>query len=124
MALLMGCMSSGVKVTETQLSKFRVGQTTSQQVVAALGQPTTSNVSSTGERTLVYTFFHYQTRPESLIPYVGPFVGGADTSNTNVVFVFNRSRLLERYDSSSGASGMSTGILSGARPEASTPVRP
>ena len=122
--LLAGCASAGVRVQESQLAQFHPGQTTYSEVVKALGPPSTSTLSSTGERMIVYSFFHYQTRPESFIPYVGPFVGGADTSNSNVVLVFDQHSILQRYDSSAGGMGVSTGILSGAKPEDRIQVRP
>jgi hypothetical protein len=114
LTLLSGCgMATGVRIEESQLSQFQAGKTTYPQVISALGPPTSSSVSSTGDRTISYTSFRYQTRPETFIPYVGLFVGGADTSNSTVVFVFGRDGILQRYDSSSGAVGSAMGGMSG-----------
>ena len=38
---------------------------------------------------MAYTFAETKIRPETFIPYVGAFVGGADTKATSVAFRFD-----------------------------------
>jgi hypothetical protein len=49
------------------------------------------------------------------IPFVGMFVGGAETENTSVVLSFDRSSVLTSYTSTEGGSSLGTGISSGAK---------
>src|SRR5882757_4441545 len=76
--VLAGCVAGGVKVEERQLASFQKGQTTYAQVVGRLGAPTSSTLMPDGRRMIIYTYVQTQARPESFIPIVGAFVGGAD----------------------------------------------
>src|SRR6266850_1549897 len=87
-ATLSGCAASGVQVTEQQAQGFQVGRSTYAEVVAALGDPTTVNSSSKGDRTAVYSYSAISSRPQNFIPYIGPWVSGYDTKSSAVTFVF------------------------------------
>jgi hypothetical protein len=73
-AVLGGFAASGVQVTEQQAQSFRVGKTTYPEIVTALGEPTTVNSSSSGNRVAVYSYSSIASRPQNFIPYVGPLV--------------------------------------------------
>lgn len=111
--MLTGCVSGGVKVEERQLSSFEKGRTTYMQVVGQLGAPNASTLMPDGRRVIVYSYVQAQARPESFIPIVGAFVGGADSRSNMVSLVFTRDGVLESYSSSEAQYGMSTGLASG-----------
>jgi S1-C subfamily serine protease len=106
-AILAGCVSSGTKVDQAQVSKFVAGQTTYDQIVAALGQPNAVAVAADGRRAATYSYVHSQARPESFIPLVGAFVGGADATAQSVTFVFDQAGVLQSGASSQGQTSTS-----------------
>ena len=119
--LLAGCAASGVQVTEQQAQSFQVGKTTYSDVVTALGEPTTVNSSSNGNRTAVYSYSSIASRPQNFIPYVGPLVSGYDTKSSAVTFVFDSKGVLRETTSSqnnmgSGANLAATSPQGGANP--------
>lgn len=109
---LAGCVTTGKEVKPDQMGAFKKGATTAEQVVAALGKPTTDIASSDGSRTIVYGFAATTVRPETLIPFIGPFVGGADSRSGAVLFRFNKAGKLEEYQStqSQASSNMLGGV--------------
>jgi outer membrane protein assembly factor BamE (lipoprotein component of BamABCDE complex) len=111
--LLVACVASGVKVTEEQASQFRPGESTYQDVVAALGKPTTVTVLANGNRIAAYSYVHSQARPAAFIPVVGPLVGGADSTSNSVVFTFDRNNILVGHSSSETNIGTGTNLTSG-----------
>lgn len=121
---LFGCVTMGKEITEEQLAGFKKGETTIDQVVANLGSPTSSSVSSaTGQRTISYMFAHAQARPASFIPFIGPLVGGTDSRSTWVVFMFGMDGKLLTYYASQSQLGMGTGAAAG-RYQQQTPDQP
>jgi len=96
-----GCTTtSGVQVQQSQLASFKKGITTDTDVISALGGPTTSSVTSDGERVLVYAFAQYKIRGSTFVPVVGLFSGGSDMTTNSVVFKFDRDRKLISYAAS------------------------
>jgi outer membrane protein assembly factor BamE (lipoprotein component of BamABCDE complex) len=59
-------MTMGVKVQQEQLEQFTVGQTTRQQVQAALGAPTGSTQRQDGTWQLQYRRLHTLSTPVSM----------------------------------------------------------
>jgi outer membrane protein assembly factor BamE (lipoprotein component of BamABCDE complex) len=120
---LCGCIATGAKVTEDQLTQFHKGSTTIDQVVAALGQPTTSMLLPSGERMIMYTYVQAQTRPATFIPIVGAFAGGADSKSNSAMLTFDNAGVLKSYSASSSAFGSGMGAASGTGYE-QTPQQP
>jgi outer membrane protein assembly factor BamE (lipoprotein component of BamABCDE complex) len=112
---LTACMSMGKKVDQDTVQSFEKGKTTYAQVVARLGKPSQSTINSDGTRTAMYTYMQSQVNAANFIPFVGMFVGGAETENTSVVLSFERSSVLTSYTSTEGGSSLGTGISSGAK---------
>jgi outer membrane protein assembly factor BamE (lipoprotein component of BamABCDE complex) len=108
--LLSGCASSGVKVDPDKLSQFTPGKTTYADVVEQFGKPTTRVITGTGETILVYAYLSAQARPETFIPIVGAFAGGADVESTSVSLTFDRHGILERTAGQSTGQGTGTGF--------------
>jgi hypothetical protein len=123
-ALLSGCVSTGVKVDENQLTSFQKGQTTYAQVVARLGSPTSATLLPDGRRMIMYTYVQAQARPESFVPIVGAFVGGADSRSNVVSLTFDQNGVLETYSSTASQYGAGTGLESGNPPNDRVPDQP
>lgn len=117
---LCGCVASGVKVEERQLSSFQKGQTTLSQVVGQLGQPNSSTLMPDGRRLLIYTYIQAQARPESFVPIVGAFVGGADAHSNMVSLTFTPDGVLESYSASQSQYGVATGLAASPYSEGRT----
>ncbi len=100
--------ASGTMVKPQQLSGFVAGTTTYDEVLAQLGNPSTVKTSTDGTKTASYTHASVKARPESYIPLVGPFVGGADSSSHTVNFVFNRKGVLTKIDTQDTAISSNT----------------
>ena len=108
---LAGCISSGTEVTATQASQFKVGATTEQQVIAALGQPeqTATNTDGTKVDTYLHTSAH--ATAATYVPIVGLFAGGAKGTTRSVTFTFNAKGVLKSESSSSSQENVHTGLL-------------
>lgn len=122
--LLAGCAASGVQVKEEQLSQFEKGKTTIPQVVAALGQPSHQMLMPNGSRMLIYSYAQVQTRPETFIPFVGAFVGGADMKTNSATLMFDQAGVLQSVSASSGATGTGMGLSSGTGAPERVPQQP
>lgn len=111
--LMAGCVSTGVRVKDEQLSSFVPGQTTKEEVIAALGKPTTQVRNADGTSMIMYMHAEAKARPETYIPFVGAFVGGADSSSTQVILNFDRDGKLVDHSSAESAYGTGTGLAAG-----------
>jgi len=105
--LLANCAASGVKVSEQQAEAFKVGTATYSEVVAALGEPTSTSVASNGSRTAAYNYSSMRSQPQNFIPYIGPLVAGYDNQSSAVTFTFDQRGVLTATTSSQ--SGIATG---------------
>ena len=110
-----GCMSYGTKVDQDKLSQFQKGKTTYAEVIDRLGRPNQNTINADGTRTIVYTYMQSQAKASSFIPFVGVFVGGGESENTNVMLTFDKRNILTGYTASEGGMQSGTGITSGQR---------
>lgn len=111
------CVTVGKEVTQEQLSDFKRGVTTQEEIVAKLGRPTSSTISASGDRYMSYVFAHSQARPATFIPIVGAFAGGADTRSSHVMFIFDRDGKLRDYRATESNLGSGHGLAGGAYQE-------
>jgi hypothetical protein len=118
LGLLAGCAASGVKVSEQQAQSFKVGTSTYNDVVAALGPPTSTTVNSDGIRMAAYNYTSIRSQPQNFIPYLGPLVAGYDNQSSSVTFTFAQNGVLTGTTSSQ--SGTATGANLAAGPNAAT----
>jgi hypothetical protein len=110
-ALLAGCMSTGVEVRSDQMSSFKPGVTTFQDVTATLGPASVQTALDDGSTLLVYMFVTSRPRPESFLPFIGSLVGGADTRSSATVFLFDVHGILK--SASTTTSNVGTGLSAG-----------
>lgn len=113
MLCMAGCAASGREVRQEQLAQLHKGETTIDQTIMYLGQPTQRITMSDGTTSLNYVYTRVQSRPENFIPVVGSFVGGADTYSTYVILTFDQQGVLKSYLSSQGGTGTGTNLASG-----------
>lgn len=107
------CSATGTQVKPAQLAQFHKGSTTVADVTSALGPANQSLLDDAGRQTLCYVYAEVTARPESFIPYVGAFAGGADVHNNSTCFTFSQAGVLASYTSTSGQSGSGYGLESG-----------
>jgi outer membrane protein assembly factor BamE (lipoprotein component of BamABCDE complex) len=108
--MMVGCVSSGTKVTQEQAAAFEVGKTTEAQVRAALGAPNQTSRISDGTRLDIYTHISAHANAASYIPIVGLFAGGATGTNDTATFTFTPDGVLKSSSTSSGTTNVNTGI--------------
>ena len=120
-ALLCGCAAAGVEVKPSQMTQFKRGVTTEQDVLAALGQPTNQTMTADGSQVWIYSYASMQTRPATFIPIVGLFAGGADTRQTMAMLRFGPDGKLIDYMSSAGGTGSASGVAAPSTPTAPGP---
>jgi hypothetical protein len=119
-AALAGCASSGVQVTQEQAQSFKVGSSTYTDVVAALGQPTSTTMTSAGLKYAVYSYAAVSSRPQNFIPYIGPLVSGYDTKSSAVTFTFDGRDVLTNMTSTQSNLGTGANLAAGGQPAAPT----
>ena len=123
--LLVACASSGVLVNPAQLKAFKKGETTVAEVTAKLGKPTTMSTQMDGTTTIQYIHTITETKPESLIPYIGPFFGGANTIHTKMTtLVFDKDGKLADYSTSQSVTGARPGFPAGSEIQKKTDQPP
>jgi hypothetical protein len=122
--MLSACAASGVQVTEQQAQGFQIGKSTYADVVAALGEPTSVNSSSKGERVAVYSYSAVSSRPQNFIPYIGPLISGYDTKSSAVTFNFDSRGVLRDTTSSQNNMGSGANIAAVTPQGGSNPLMP
>ena len=70
------------------ISNIKVGASTKQDVRELFGEPTKVTFISSGEEIWDYMYTRTDIRKTSFIPYVGLFLGGADTKNNTLTIKF------------------------------------
>ena len=88
--VLIGCVStSGREITAADISGFKKGETTVDEVIAKLGPPRSNTVTSDGVRTIIYVYLRASKgRPEIYIPAVGVEVEGVEQKTSSMHFIF------------------------------------
>ena len=98
-----------------QLTPFERGKTTSYDVVAALGKPTSMTLAADGSRQVIYSYSQNQMRWENFVPIVAMFSQGATAETTMVTLDFDPTGVLVSYTASEGQTQLGTGFSSGAK---------
>lgn len=94
LVLAAGCtVSSGVKVDQSQLSDFKKGTTTESEVLARLGQPSTTT-HATGGDSLSYVFTTSTASGANFVPVLNWFKGHTDSTTTMCEFAFDAKQVL------------------------------
>jgi outer membrane protein assembly factor BamE (lipoprotein component of BamABCDE complex) len=102
---LVGCASTEEEIKPEDISDFRLGVTTQQQVIARLGTPSSTSTLPNGSMFLVYAFTKPRPLAVTVIPAIGPFVGGTDARSTSISFQFGPDGILNASNTVSSRFG-------------------
>jgi len=99
--LISGCASSGNKqIADTgAVAKIEEGKSTKADVRAFVGQPTKVNFRDDNTEVWEYVYTRGQMRPATLIPVVGWFAGGMDTTGSTLTILFNKDNIVQKVGS-------------------------
>jgi hypothetical protein len=73
------------------------GRTTRTEVERIYGPPTTTSFADAQNEIWTYSWSRATLKGENFIPYVGPFVGGADVQKKELVILFNAQNVVVRH---------------------------
>lgn len=111
-----GCATVGRKIDQAKLDQIQTGVTTRQGVVDLIGSPDQiSTDAATGNTIFMYMYARAVATPESYIPLVGAFAGGAKTQNQVVIITLGVDGKVTNVTNSYGASETGTGISSSSK---------
>jgi hypothetical protein len=96
---------------EDEAAQVKPGVTTYQDVLSALGKPTSQSFDSLGNRTIAYTTMRTHIKAATFIPYVGLLAGGMRGDTTLVVFSFGPDGRLVAYQATDSQSNCSSNIF-------------
>lgn len=100
--LVSGCASSGnekvrTETMDTVATKVVKGTTTKSQVKSIYGEPSSVSLTDAGSEVWKYEYAHATAKAVNFVPIVGLFAGGADVNKNEVVFIFDKSDVLQNY---------------------------
>lgn len=109
--LLAGCMSSGTEISDEEIGQFVKGRTTEAEVISRLGEPSSRDRSSNGERVDMYVYSKVAADAHSFVPIVGGLFASSETQTQIVRFVFSKSGVLLDWTVSDSHTKMKNGLL-------------
>lgn len=127
--LLVGCAStsSGTKMSSVDIGKIEKGKTTRAEVERLFGPPMQTVMTGNDQRMMVYTYHSTtaQAKPETAIPIVGIFIGGArGRSEIQTLYVrLDKNNVVEDYEFNNSARALDSTFGFNTKME-SKPVAP
>ncbi|MDK9738872.1 outer membrane protein assembly factor BamE [Vibrio sp. D404a] len=109
--MLTACASQGTKMDNETISKVEKGQTTEQQLITMLGEPTSTGFSSDGSKQLTYTYSSASSNPASFIPFVGFLFSGVDSETQVLYITLDKKGKVSDYTYSEQSTETKTGLL-------------
>ena len=110
-----GCASVGRKIDQTAVDRIKKGTTTTDEVFKSLGSPDQTIRIGNGDVTFQYLYVRATAKPESFIPVVGAFAGGANVQNQMVMVTFGPDGIVKEIVSSYGATESGFGASSASK---------
>lgn len=100
--VLTGCVTTGNErmkgqTQESVASKIVEGKTTKAEIIAAYGDATAVTFTDSGNEVWTYTYTRAVPTAQTFIPIVGIFAGGANTTTTGLVILFDRAGIVSKY---------------------------
>jgi len=117
--LLIGCASVGHKIDQSATDKIEKGKTTKEQVLNLMGSPDQIIRLGNGDTTFTYLYIRSTLKPETLIPFVGMFVGGSNMQHQAFSVTFDPDNVVKDLVSTQGSMECDTGLTTGNKPEIS-----
>jgi outer membrane protein assembly factor BamE (lipoprotein component of BamABCDE complex) len=115
--LLAGCASTGRKIDQSAADKIEKGKTTKAGVISLIGSPELITRKSNGDTIFVYNYTRATAKPATFIPYIGPFVGGANVQHQSTSVTFGPDGVVKDFSSTQGATESDMGLTSGGKPD-------
>lgn len=105
-----GCstVTYGRKFDTARVTEIKKGQTTKQELVAMLGQPTGTERDQSGTERLTYSYGELKSKadPRMFIPIVGLFfMGGSGEQEQTTLIATLKSNVVQDYSFSEGTAG-------------------
>ncbi len=121
--VLGGCASAGndrvkAETMDTVSTKVTKGVTTKDQVRALYGEPGAVSLTDGGSEVWHYAYSHATATAASYIPIVGLFAGGANVEKNEVVFIFDKSDVVQNYTVHASQSTVQRGTSGGVGADA------
>ena len=100
--VLSGCVTMGNErmkgqTKESVASKITEGKTTKEEVRAAYGDAAAVSFTDSGNEIWTYSYTRAVPTAQTFIPIVGLFAGGANTTTTGLVVLFDRNGIVSKY---------------------------
>ena len=114
-AFLCSCSTVGHQVDQSAVEKIQKGVTAKQDVLSLIGSPDQITNMESGDCMWSYIYSRSSVKPATFIPYVGLFVGGANTQNQSVMITFGPDNIVKGIRSSYGANDVNTNLSSGSK---------
>ena len=114
--LLVGCVSVGRKIDQSAANRIEKGKTTREQVIRLIGSP--DQITIRGDDTVfLYQYMRATAKPETFIPIVGAFVGGANVQNQMIMITFSPDGKVKDVLNTRGSTEASQGLATGNKAE-------
>jgi outer membrane protein assembly factor BamE (lipoprotein component of BamABCDE complex) len=124
---LIGCATVGRKLDQSSVEKIKKGETTREEVLRLIGSPDQMTRDGNGNITMTYMYVRATAKPETFIPIIGAFAGGANVQNQMVMVVTGPDGVVKDIVSSYGSTESSHGLSTGSQadiPEVEQDKRP
>jgi outer membrane protein assembly factor BamE (lipoprotein component of BamABCDE complex) len=115
LGLVAGCASVGRKLDQSAVDRIKKGETTRDEVLKSLGSPDQIIRMGNGDVTFQYMYIRATARPESYIPVVGAFAGGANVQNQMLTVTFGPDGIVKDIISTYGATESGFGASAGSK---------
>ena len=115
--LASGCYSTGRKIDQARADSIKKGETTREQVGQLLGAPELVTKNSNGDTIYVYHYMRATAKASTFIPYIGPFVGGANVQQQMTRITFGPDNVVKDYSTTQGATESDMGFSAGGKPD-------
>lgn len=114
---IQGCVSTGRKIDQAAADSIKKGETTRAQVGQMLGAPELVTRKGNGDTVYVYNYMRATAKASTFIPYIGPFVGGANVQTQSTSVTFGPDDVVKDFSSTQGATESDMGLATGSKPD-------
>lgn len=115
--LFAGCASVGRKLDQGAVDRIKKGETTRNEVLKWLGSPDQIMRMGNGDVIFQYMYVRATAKPETYIPIVGAFAGGANIQNQMVMVTFGPDGVVKDIISTYGATESGVGASAASKPD-------
>ncbi|MEW6304405.1 MAG: outer membrane protein assembly factor BamE [Verrucomicrobiota bacterium] len=117
---LAGCASVGRKLDTAKIDQIKKGETTREEIQKWFGSPDQITKDANGNTTYSYMYVRATAKPETYIPLVGAFAGGANVQNQSLMVTFGDDGKVKDMISTYGSTESGTGASAGSKAKMDT----